>query len=116
MPVLAAATLELNADSAKLEQDLGRAVQQAATLGTAIGTVLGQAINAGVSKLVHMVNTAIETGDELNKLSQKTGMSVEALSELRVAAELSNVSIGALKIGVRQLYEHLSQAGQKDGK
>lgn len=115
MPVLGAATLELNADSAKLEQDLGRAVGQAAAFGTAIGTVMGQAITAGVDKLTAMVNKAIETGDELNKLSQKTGMSVGALSELRVSAELSNVSIGALKTGITQLYQHLSEAGRSSG-
>ncbi len=116
MPVLGAATLELNADSAKLEQDLGRAVGQATAFGAAIGTVLGQAINAGVSKLTDMVNKAIETGDELSKLSQKTGMTVGYLSELRVSAALADVSMGALKTSVKQLYENLSQAGRTDGK
>jgi hypothetical protein len=116
MPVLGAATLELNADSARLEQDLGRAVGQAAAFGTAIGQVLGQAISAGTSKLVEMVDTAIATGDELNKLSQKTGMSVEHLSELRVAAQLADVSMGTLKAGVKGLYETLSQAGRGSDK
>lgn len=116
MPVLGAATLELNADSAKLEQDLGRAVQQAAAFGTAVGELLGRAIGAGVDKLERMVMQAVETGEQLAKLSQKTGMSVEHLSELRAAAELADVSLGTLKNSVSGLYERLSQAGRVDGK
>lgn len=115
MPVLGAATLELNADSAKLEQDLGRAVQNAAAFGTAVGQVMGQAISAGINKLEAMVTQAIDTGDELNKLSQKTGMSVENLSELRVAAQLADVSMNTLKTSVRGLYESISQAGRGKG-
>lgn len=116
MAVLGAATLELNADSAKLEQDLGRAVQNAAAFGTAIGEVLGRAVSSGAEKLARMVEQAIEVGDQLSKLSQKTGMTVEFLSELRVSAQLADVSMGALKNSIAGLYEKLSQAGRTDGR
>ena len=43
------------------------------------------------------------SGDELSKLSDRTNLSVESLSELRYAASQSGVSMGALSKGLREL-------------
>jgi hypothetical protein len=45
----------------------------------------------------------IETGDELNKASEKYGVAVESLSSLRFAAKLANVEFGDLETGLKKL-------------
>lgn len=103
MPVLGAATLELNADTAKLEADLGRTVAQATAWGTAIGHVLGDAITAAARKLEAMVSKAIETADAADKMTQKLGVSAEWFSTTAAAAELANVSVASLSQGMKML-------------
>jgi len=49
-------------------------------------------ISAAVAALVAMTKAAIDNGDALNKMSQKTGLAVEDLSKLQYAADLSGVS------------------------
>lgn len=49
-----------------------------------------------VGGLTAVVKSALNAGDELFKMSQKTGVSVEALSTFKMAAELSDVSLEQL--------------------
>lgn len=65
--------------------------------GTAIGGVALRAFTA--------------TGDELDKMRQRTGLSVEALSELRHAADQSGSSIQDLENGIRKMQRELGKAG-----
>lgn len=60
--------------------------------------------------------TAIDAADELNKLSQKTGFSVESLSGLKYAAELSDVSLEGLAKGLKGLSTNMveARAGSKE--
>lgn len=113
MPVLGRATLELNADSAKLEADLGRVIARASFFGVTVGQVVGQGISAAISHVIEFTRGALELGDELNKLSQKVGIAVERLSELRVASALANVPLEALKIGLKELAVHAAAADAK---
>jgi hypothetical protein len=56
-----------------------------------------------VAKLVDITKTVIDTGDALNKMSQKTGIAVEDLSKLEYAADLAQVSHEALNKGLTNL-------------
>lgn len=60
--------------------------------------------------LVASVKSAIDTGDHLNKLSQKTGIAVESLSALAYAGKLSDVSIEALATGIKKLSVNMNEA------
>ena len=60
------------------------------------GSIKGLAAAIGVVGLAHMVSEVIKTGDEMYKLSQKTGVSVEALSTFKMAGKLSGVEIEQL--------------------
>jgi len=51
-------------------------------------------------------------GDEIYELAQKTGLSTEALSELKYAANLSGSSIGSLETSIRRMQVVIS--GAKD--
>ncbi len=48
-----------------------------------------------------MIKGAIDAGDELNKLAQKTGISVESLSEMKLGAQLADVDMQALATGMK---------------
>ena len=79
------ASAKLKKFGKELSSDLGKAatVAAAAMAGVAAGVTVA-------------VTKSIDKMDELSKLSQKIGVPVEKLSELKLAAELSDVSIEAL--------------------
>lgn len=58
---------------------------------------------ASIGALVAFTKHIADTGDQLNKMSQKTGIAVEDLSKLQYAAELSGVSTEALQKGLTSL-------------
>lgn len=62
----------------------------------------GAAAAAGTALFMFTKNAA-DTVDQIGKLSQKVGVSVEALSGLKYAAELSDVSLQDLGQGLKQL-------------
>ena len=80
------------------------------------------ALGAGVASLAAFggvassIKSAIDAGDQLNKLSQKVGISVEALSELKFAAELSDVSIEQFQVGMKGLNDTLTKANDVTSK
>lgn len=74
---------------------------------------LGVTLSAG--GFVAFVKGAIDSADQLNKLSQKIGISVEALSTLRFAAELSDVSLETLQKGIKTLSQTIVEANSGIG-
>lgn len=62
--------------------------------------ILGGAGVAGA--LITTTKSAIDAADQLNKMSQKVGFSVERLSELKFGAELADVGIEALGTGLKK--------------
>lgn len=112
MPVLGAATLELNADAAKLERDLGAAVQKATTLGTAIGAALYKGVEMGAAKLKEMVVSAVNLGEEISKGSTKLGVSAEQFSAIAVEAQLADVSVRSVSTAMRTLALNSTKAAR----
>lgn len=73
------------------EKRLKQITTQSIALGNTLGTYLTRSIDFAASKLIEFTKGAIDAADEVSKLSQKTGLSTEALSELQYAAGLSGV-------------------------
>lgn len=103
--------LQLLANIARLQKDMdeakrvvGGAMSQiermAAGAGKAIGAIAGGVTAAA---FVALVRGAIDAADGLNKLSQRTGIAVESLSQLRYAAKLADVSNESLNNAIRKL-------------
>jgi lambda family phage tail tape measure protein len=65
-------------------------------------------IGAGIAAL--SIKNVIDTADQLGKLSQRTGVSVEGLSALRYAGELADVSLDQLSDGLKRLNQTIAQA------
>ena len=103
MATLGDLVVKLSMDAAGFESDMGKAAYEAEQFQTrvvAAGVLAGNAFTAmaakageALSAVVHSVRAAIDQADELGKLSQRTGVAVEALSALQYAAKLSDVSV-----------------------
>ena len=74
------------------------------------GLLAGLGVSLSVAGFAAMIKNAIDAADQLNKLSQKIGISVEALSMLRFAAQLSDVSLETLQKGIKGLSQNIAEA------
>ena len=74
------------------------------------GLLAGLGVSLSVAGFAAMIKNAIDAADHLNKLSQKIGISVEALSTLRFAAQLSDVSLETLQKGIKGLSQNITEA------
>src|SRR5690606_35138144 len=80
---------------------------------------IGGAMFAGgaaiIAPLLATVNSFSEAGDQLAKMSDRTGATVEALSELSFAAERSGSSITAVEGAISTLQGTLVEASRGSG-
>ncbi len=105
-------TVYLRANTAGFETDLGRAARAAKKSGDDISSGLKDGLSnvAGalaaafsIGKIIEFGKSTIELGDQLIKMSQKVGISVESISAMRSQAQLSGTSIDDLKTGLVKL-------------
>lgn len=75
-------------------------------IGESILSVQGLMLSLAGSAIGALVKSAANLENEMGKLAQRAGVSVEAISGLRYAADLSDVSIESLGTGLK----HLSMA------
>ena len=79
------------------------------------GALAGLGAGVSVAGLAGLVKSSIDAADNLNKLSQRVGVSVENLSKLQYAAKLSDISTDQLGDGLRKLSVNLQAAGRGSG-
>ena len=99
--------------SDKLSAGLQRAQKRLKAFGDgvrAVGTRLTAIGAAGLAPLAASVRSFAKAGDTLDKMSKRTGVSVEALSELGFAAEQSGADLQTLEAGVRVMQRTLNDA------
>ena len=107
------AFVELFADDSKLVRGLRAAEKKLKAFGegvrslglkvTGIGAAIGAPLAASARLFVGM-------GDSVAKMAVRTGLSVEALSELQYAAGQSGVEIGELESGIRRMQRTIVDA------
>jgi hypothetical protein len=108
---LGALVIELAANTARLQGDLGKAVNMAQGAARRFtGIFRGVAALAGASSLGAVVARSIQMGDELNKAAIKAGVSGRTISELAHAAKMADVELGALSNSLRFMQVNLSKA------
>jgi hypothetical protein len=100
---LEAQTAQYMAGMQAAEQRLARFNKQATVFAAGVGAAIGQALVGLAGRFVDMGKAAIDNADNLNKLSQATGVSVEALSQLQFAADLSGLSTEELAASLSKL-------------
>lgn len=108
--------VKLGLDSAQFQTGLKAAQGKLGAFGKLAGLSLAgvgvAAAGAGVA-LGLAAKRAIDAADEIGKTAQKIGVGVEALSGLKYAAELSDVSFEQLSNGLKKL--GVNMAGAADG-
>lgn len=74
---------------------------------------VGAAAGAAAAGILLFTKRATDMVDQLGKMSQRLGVSIEALSAFKHAAALSDVSVEQLSVGLRQLSKNMAdmQAG-----
>lgn len=71
------------------------------------------AVGAGIiGTLTVMTKKWADAGDQVQKMSLRTGISTETLSEFKHAAELSGTSLDGLEKGVKKMQQSIFEAGQ----
>lgn len=117
MAALGELVVSLSANTAKFTEGMNKAEYQsqkafdsmkksAVAYGAAIGTVAVAAVTA----FAFSVKKAVDAADEMSKASQKIGVTTEALSQLKYAADLSGVSFEGLQNGLKKLSVNLYEA------
>lgn len=112
-------TIDLQAKTANLQNDLGKAariteqqmdkIQKSAA---AAGAAIGAAIVGGFVAVEESVRRSIDTMDEFSKASQKVGISTEEFSKLAYAAKLSDVSTEDLTTTLAKLSKNQVEAAK----
>lgn len=82
------------------------------SVGVGAGLVL--AFQGIKSTLSSFISGVVEAGDQLDKMSQRTGISVESLSRLGTIAELSGASLESLGVAIKSMNKSLSSGGTGD--
>jgi hypothetical protein len=103
--------LELAANTARLQSDMGRAVGLVESgIGKMTRLAKGLAGGAFVAGITSAATRAIQFGDDLNKAAVKAGVGAKAISELAYAAKMSDIDLNALSTSLRKMQVALSEA------
>jgi len=106
------AFVELGVDD-RIAKGLQKAEQRLKAFGEgvrSVGTRVFAAGAAALTPLLGAVRAFSESGDTLEKMSRRTGVSVEALSELGFAAEQSGADLETLETGLRKMQKSIAAA------
>ncbi len=109
--------VSVGADTKEFERAMDGMQKSMANAGKKIGDVgkgmtkwvTGPLVGAGAG-LLALANKTAESGDEIQKMSLRTGFSTEALSEFRHAANLSGTSVDSIEKGVKRMSRVLLDA------
>jgi TP901 family phage tail tape measure protein len=95
---------------------LAGAIQKHSATIKGIGTAMTAVGGAVVASLGAMIFKVVDTGESLSKLSKQTGVSVETLSALRLAAETNETSLEGIATGMKRLSMNMMEADDKGSK
>lgn len=115
MATLASLAIDLTANSAKMVTELQKANGHlngfAKTAETAGKVAKVAFVAATTGMFANMVKESVDAADRIGKLSQRLGISTEALSEFQHVAELSGVSFNTMTMGLQRMTRRLAEAG-----
>lgn len=111
--VIGALRVVIGADSAALDKGLKDAQGSLAGFSKAIGTTLtvaAAALATAAGAMAVAIKGAVNEADNLGKMAQKVGVPVEELSKLKLAADLSDVSMETLGKSMGKLSKNMVEA------
>ena len=99
--------VKIGADTSGLERGLAAATDKLTKFAKRAGTAVAIVGAGAAAGLIALTKAAIDNADALDNMSQRLGVSVEALSRLQYAAKLSDTSIESLQTGFRTLANNM---------
>jgi hypothetical protein len=99
--------VNIGVDTDSLQKGLTDATNKLARFGKQAGAAIAVAGAGAAVGLAALTKAAIDNADALDNMSQRVGVSVEALSRLQYAAKLSDTSIESLQTGFRTLANNM---------
>jgi TP901 family phage tail tape measure protein len=109
------AWVEIFADNSQFIAGLKAAETQLMKFGSNIEAMGKKMMGLGMAVFTPLVGASkvfASTGEELHLLSQKTGLSVEMLSQMKFAADQSGVSLESLAKGFKMMEKNIYGSGQ----
>lgn len=109
----ARAFVEIFGDDSKLRKTLAGVKDKLKTFAkgvAVVGAAAGAAVVAGLAAGTAAVFKFAAAGDAIDKMSGRTGVAADALSQLGFAAEQSGSDIGAVETGIRNMSRQMLQA------
>lgn len=109
------AFVELNADNSKFIRGLRLAEKTLRAFGDKISRLGLQVMAFGSAALSPLVGSAkifSNLGDEIAKMSERTGFSVETLSELKYVASQNDVELSSLGTAISKMQRSIVDAGR----
>ena len=110
-------TLILAGDAKKMSRTMRRASGSVDTFGSKVNRIakvaakaMGGLALAGAAAAAGLVADLVRTGDQFDKMSKRTGVSVEQLQRLKFAAEQSGSGIEAVEKGLKRSAKFLADA------
>ena len=105
-------------DASKLKSALGEAGGQVSGFADKIGsigktmTIVGGAVTAAFGVII---KKTMDAGDQFDKMSKRTGVSVENLSSLAYACDITGTNIEGLETGMKFLIKGMDDASKGTG-
>lgn len=112
------AFVEIFADDSKLVRGLRSTEKKVRAFGKGLQEFGKEVFAAGSAVVAPLVGAAVafaEVGHDMAEMAARTGISVEALSELGFAAEMSGADIESLERGIRKMQRFLVEAAMGSG-
>ena len=91
---------------------LGRETSSFFSMGRVGAALAGAAVIGGISRVSSMVNATFDTMDSINKLSERSGMSVDFLSRFAHVAEIGGSSLKDITGGMRRFGANIGEAAR----
>lgn len=110
--VLEALTADFQTDMKRAEKSLEKSVREIEKTAKQVGVAVGAALASAVTALGALGVQAINSADKLYDASQRTGVMVKALSQLKYAAEQSGTSFEAVEKGLQKLAREADSGGK----
>lgn len=119
---LARLSVELAANTAAFQQDMGKAARIAeqemksvADAAMKVGGLIGAGLAAGAAAFTALAKQSINAADEMGEMAQKVGMSTEALSANAYVAKMSGVETDTLTNAIKKLNVNVVDAARGQG-
>jgi hypothetical protein len=94
----------------KKGQGVAKSLSDAAKTAGKVGAAIAGAATAAFGGIMALANKTAEYADEIDKLSERTGINREELQRWRYAAEQSGADIGKLETGIKTLSNIMDDA------